>query len=98
MSKLSRAKIAEMAHICGLLSDQTRVRVIEMLSRSRVPLSVGYIAESIRMSPSATSHMLGALYRGRIVENSKDGREKLYCIAKTPQGKQALKVVQVLSG
>jgi hypothetical protein len=89
MSKLSRAKIAEMAHICGLLSDQTRVRVIEMLSRSRVPLSVGYIAESIRMSP---------LYRGRIVENSKDGREKLYCIAKTPQGKQALKVVQVLSG
>ncbi|MDB5187820.1 MAG: Bacterial regulatory protein arsR family [Candidatus Kaiserbacteria bacterium] len=97
MGKLSRAKIAEMATICDLLSDQTRVRVIDMLSQSRVPLSVRHIAESIDMSPSATSHMLGALFRGGVVENGRDGREKLYYIAKTPQGKKALKVVQVLS-
>lgn len=94
MSKVARAKIAEMASIYKLLSDETRLYVIDMLFRSRTPLSVGEIAESIQMSHSATSHLLGSLFRNGVVENLRDGREKLYTIGKTIQAKRVMKILK----
>ena len=97
MAKLSRAKIAEIAGLCDLLSDENRVRVVEILSQSREPISVRIVSEMVNMTPSATSHLLGELYFAGVVENKKEGREKLYSLSRSLQAKKALKILAYLS-
>ena len=94
MVKKVRAQYSALASVYKLLSDESRLRVIEILSRSREPLSVGDIAATINMSHSATSHLLGTLFRGEVVENLRVGREKLYTMTKNTRATQVRKLLK----
>lgn len=60
------------------LADPTRARIVYALTRGE--LSVGALAESVGVSPSATSHHLRSLRELRIVRFRRDGNRIFYSV------------------
>jgi DNA-binding transcriptional ArsR family regulator len=76
------AAVAEMDRVFRALSDPTRRRVLERLSRG--PASVTELARPFRMAlPSFTQH-LGVLEECRLVRSSKAGRVRTYRLEPEP--------------
>jgi DNA-binding transcriptional ArsR family regulator len=67
-----------LADLFSALSDPTRLAIISALLESE--MSVGQIAEAIRLSESAVSHQLRGLRQMRIVRPRKEGRQVFYCL------------------
>lgn len=84
----------ERARLFALLGDPIRLAVVHLLVHTRVPVSVGEIADEVAMSHSATSHALGVLFRVGIVDNIREGRVKYYVIAKSPAARRIVRIVR----
>jgi len=67
-----------LADLFSALSDPTRLAIISALLENE--MSVGQIAEAIRLSESAVSHQLRGLRQMRIVRPRKEGRQVFYCL------------------
>ena len=73
---LSEMKAIQLADMFTTLSDASRVRIISALLDQE--LSVGVLAERLRMSESAVSHQLRGLRQLRLVRSRKQGRQVFY--------------------
>ena len=68
---------SRMAEVFRVLSDPTRVRVIQVLIRDGESC-VGDLAEQVEMSQSSVSHHLRILRHFRLVRSQRRGREVVY--------------------
>ena len=75
---LSELKAIELADLFSTLSDASRVRIISALLEKE--LSVGALAEKLKMSESAVSHQLRGLRHMRIIRGRRQGRQVFYSL------------------
>ena len=73
-------KTQQSANVFGLLSDPTRLKILDILLESKGELCVNEIAEAVDASPSATSHQLKKLELLSIVSRCRYGQEVCYCL------------------
>lgn len=75
---LTELKAIQLADLFSALSDTNRVRIISALVEKEV--SVGRLAEKLKMSESAVSHQLRGLRHLRLIRGRKEGRQVIYCL------------------
>jgi len=90
----TRDKVSDTAAAFRLLADQTRCRILLLLNKKKEGLCVYEIAEALGMTHSATSHQLGSLERGGILESFREGQTICYSIAKTPHAQTFVRVLR----
>ena len=78
MSVLERSDIDDLTEIFRVLGDPTRVRILDVLSRSEV--CVQDLAGALQLSESAVSHQLRLLRSARIVRARRAGRNMFYAL------------------
>jgi DNA-binding transcriptional ArsR family regulator len=76
--KLEEATAAQMAELFRTLGDASRVRIIAALTGGE--MSVGQLAETVDISPSAVSHHMRHLRQMQLVRARKDGRYVFYSL------------------
>jgi ArsR family transcriptional regulator len=79
MKRLSDDHMRRIAGRCHALADVTRLRIIDVLARTELP--VGRIAVALDMEPSTTSKHLQVLYREGLVERRRSASAVIYSIA-----------------
>lgn len=72
-------RISELADLFRLLGDGTRLRIV--LACLNVPVSVGDIAERLKLSVSLVSHHLRLLRATRLVTAERRGKHVFYSAA-----------------
>jgi DNA-binding transcriptional ArsR family regulator len=75
---LPELKAIELAALFSTLSDASRVRIISALLGRE--MSVGALAQKLKMSESAVSHQLRGLRQMRIIRGRKQGRQVFYSL------------------
>lgn len=95
VSKTARQRVRAAARLFALLSGETRVAILQLLSK-RKELQVGEIAEELGMTHSAVSHQLSLLSEHGIVVARKDGRTVSYSITKAPNARLLVRSLQSL--
>lgn len=75
---LDERTIVELAEIFKVLSEPTRVRILQALSEEE--LCVCDIAAVVETTPSAISHQLRVLRTARLVKARKDGKMVYYSL------------------
>lgn len=73
--------VAEAAALFKLLSNESRLRLIQLISES--PCTVGELAERTTMSQPLVSQHLRSLRQGGLVTAERHGKEVTYAIADT---------------
>ncbi len=73
---LTELKAIQLADLFSTLSDASRVRIIATLLEGE--LSVGVLADKLRMSESAVSHQLHGLRHMHLIRGRKQGRQVFY--------------------
>jgi len=76
---LKELKAIQLADLFSTLSDASRVRIISALLEEE--MSVGVLAEKLKMSESAVSHQLRGLRHMRLIRGRKQGRQVFYSLA-----------------
>lgn len=71
-------QIADMAALFKMMSDPTRLRIINTLLVSE--LCVHDLAELMQMSQSAISHQLAALRNSRLIKFRREGKQIFYSL------------------
>jgi DNA-binding transcriptional ArsR family regulator len=79
MTHLSGQQAARVAGRARALADVTRVRIIDVLARSELP--VGRIARALDVEPSIVSKHLQVLYRDGLVGRHRVASTVIYSIA-----------------
>ena len=77
-SLLSEPSVAALAETFKVLGDTTRVRILDVLSRTE--LCVQDLAGVLGLTPSAVSHQLRLLRTSRLVRTRRDGRQIFYAL------------------
>src|SRR3954463_14513758 len=75
---LDDVSAAALAETFKVLGDPTRVRILDALARSEVPVCV--LAHAIGLTQSAVSHQLRLLRSMRLVRARRDGRHIYYAL------------------
>src|ERR1051325_9502480 len=78
MSVLEPSDVDDLTGIFRVLGDPTRVRILDVLSRSEV--CVQDLASTLGLSQSAVSHQLRLLRSSRIVRARRSGRNIFYAV------------------
>ena len=78
MSVLEPTDVDDLTEIFRVLGDPTRVRILDVLSRSEV--FVQELAGALSLSESAVSHQLRLLRGARIVRARRAGRNVFYAL------------------
>jgi len=76
---LNELKAIRLADLFSALSDASRVRIISALLDTE--MSVGVLADKIKMSESAVSHQLRGLRQMRLIRGRRQGRQVFYYLA-----------------
>lgn len=76
---MTATRAMELAELFSSLSDTSRVRIISALLEAE--MSVGGLAERLRMSESAVSHQLRGLRHMRLIRGRRQGRQIFYSLA-----------------
>jgi DNA-binding transcriptional ArsR family regulator len=77
---LDRAEAVEYASWFKALADATRIQIVSLLARRRVPLTVGEIVAASGVGQSTVSHHLKILADVRFVLVERQGTSSLYRI------------------
>jgi len=75
---LDEESIADLAETFKMLGDTTRVRILDALARTEVP--VCDLANVLGLTQSAVSHQLRLLRSMRLVKSRRDGRHIYYTL------------------
>jgi len=76
--RLDDDSAAALAETFKVLGDTTRVRILDVLSRTE--LCVQDLAGVLGLTPSAVSHQLRLLRTSRLVRTRRDGRQIFYAL------------------
>ena len=79
MTRLSDQHAARVAARARALADVTRVRILDVLARSELP--VGHIARALGVEPSSVSKHLQVLFREGLVVRRRAASTVIYAIA-----------------
>jgi DNA-binding transcriptional ArsR family regulator len=79
MKRLSDEHMRRIAGRARALADVTRLRIIDLLGRTELP--VGKIATSLEAEPSTVSKHLQVLFREGLVERRRSASTVIYSIA-----------------
>ena len=74
--RLNEDQIYELAEMFRLMSDPSRLRIV--LSCLSEQVSVGEMANRLRLSPSLVSHHLRLLRAARLLQAERQGRQVFY--------------------
>ncbi len=77
--RVTQLRAIELAELFSSLSDASRVRIISALLENE--MSVGVLADRLRMSESAVSHQLRGLRHMRLIRRRRQGRQVFYSLA-----------------
>jgi DNA-binding transcriptional ArsR family regulator len=75
---LDEASVTDLAETFRMLGDTTRVRILDALARTEVP--VCDLANVLGLTQSAVSHQLRLLRSMRLVKSRRDGRHIYYTL------------------
>src|SRR3954470_15103750 len=75
---LDEAAVIDLAETFRMLGDTTRVRILDALARTEVP--VCDLADVLGLTQSAVSHQLRLLRSMRLVKSRRDGRHIYYAV------------------
>jgi ArsR family transcriptional regulator, lead/cadmium/zinc/bismuth-responsive transcriptional repressor len=75
---LDEASVIDLAETFRMLGDTTRVRILDALARTEVP--VCDLANVLGLTQSAVSHQLRLLRSMRLVKSRRDGRHIYYTL------------------
>ncbi len=78
MAPLSDAQTRLIASRAHALTDGTRIRILDVLSRAELP--VGKIAATLALEPSTISKHLQVLYRAGFVERRRSASAVIYSL------------------
>ncbi len=84
----------ELERTLKALANKRRLDIIKYLKANR-KMSVGEIAEAIKLSFRSTSRHLGILFVADIIEKEQKGLQIFYCLAKT-QTAAASRIISLL--
>jgi DNA-binding transcriptional ArsR family regulator len=76
--KLGEAQLAVVAELFAVLSEPTRLRILQLLQDG--PASVGEIMETLNIKQANASKQLGILYQAGVLGRTKEGNTVLYAI------------------
>jgi DNA-binding transcriptional ArsR family regulator len=76
--KLDDAQLAAVADLFAVLSEPTRLRILQMLQER--PASVTEIVQALRIKQANASKQLGILYQAGVLARAKSGNQVLYSI------------------
>jgi DNA-binding transcriptional ArsR family regulator len=79
MRRLSHDHTARVVGRAHALADETRVRILDVLARTELP--VGRIAATLHIQPSMASKHLQVLFREGLVVRRRDASTVIYSIA-----------------
>jgi ArsR family transcriptional regulator len=74
--RLDEDQVFELAEVFRLMSDPSRLRIV--LSCLSEQVSVGDMAQRLRLSPSLVSHHLRLLRAARLLQAERQGRQVFY--------------------
>ena len=77
--KLGDAQLRAVADLFAVLSEPTRLRILQMLQDG--PASVGEIVETLGIKQANASKQLGTLYQAGVLGREKEGNTVRYSIA-----------------
>lgn len=75
---LDEDSVLQLAEIFKILSDPTRIKVLDVLSKGE--MCVCDIASTLQMGQSAISHQLRVLRGSRLVKYRREGKEAWYSL------------------
>jgi len=78
LTQVSDENTAVLADMFKLLGDPSRLKIVMALLDG--PVSVGAIAERLKLSPSLVSHHLRLLRAARLADHERRGRQMLYSV------------------
>ena len=79
MARPSDRSLTDLADLCGLLSDPTRLRLVLLLAvAERNVMSLG---KELKASQPTVSHHLGLLRMNRLIVGKRKGKEVIYSLA-----------------
>lgn len=79
MKRLSHEHTTRVVGRAHALADETRVRIIDVLARTELP--VGHIAATLKIEPSIVSKHLQVLFREGLVVRRRAASTVIYSIA-----------------
>jgi DNA-binding transcriptional ArsR family regulator len=79
MRRLSNEQVTRVAERSRALSDVTRVRIVEALSRAEQP--VGQLAAALECEPSMISKHLQVLFHARLVQRRREANAVIYSLS-----------------
>jgi DNA-binding transcriptional ArsR family regulator len=79
MKRLSQEHTARIVGRAHALADVTRVRIVDVLARTELP--VGRIAAALNIEPSTVSKHLQVLFREGLVVRRRDASTVIYSLA-----------------
>jgi len=89
-------KVLQAPEVFYLLSDPTRLKIIQTLSKTK-EMCVSEIQSETDVTLSAVSHQLSMLEARCIVEKCRYGRTICYCInKKNPIAKKILRILKII--
>ncbi|HUT94719.1 MAG TPA: metalloregulator ArsR/SmtB family transcription factor [Thermoguttaceae bacterium] len=94
MAKASRAAFRDQAQGFGLLSDPTRLGILAQLAKG--PKNVTALCKALGLKQPNTSHHLGLLRMGRLVNSTRQGKCALYTTDKANLKAQASALAKLM--
>jgi DNA-binding transcriptional ArsR family regulator len=76
--KLGEAQLAAVAELFAVLSEPTRLRILQMLQDG--PASVGDIVAALNIKQANASKQLGILHQASVLARAKAGNSAIYSI------------------
>jgi DNA-binding transcriptional ArsR family regulator len=76
--KLGEAQLQAVAELFGVLSEPTRLRILQMLQNG--PASVSEIVDTLSIKQANASKQLGILHQAGVLARQKDGNSAIYSI------------------
>jgi DNA-binding transcriptional ArsR family regulator len=77
-TKLGEAQLAAVADLFAVLSEPTRLRILQMLQDG--PASVGEMVETLEIKQANASKQLGILHQAGVLDREKEGNTVRYAI------------------
>ena len=88
MPSTTDQSLADVAAVCALLSDETRMGLVLLLAKG--DFNVMSLCEALKLPQPLVSHHLGLLRMNRLVNTKRKGKQVIYSLAenfKTSGGK-----------
>ena len=72
------AELQDVAEVCKMLSDSTRLSIVAILSKGAQPVNA--LRRELKLAQPITSHHLGLLRMSGLVDRKRKGKSQIYSL------------------